>query len=72
MKDIVINTDYIKLDQFLKFANIIGTGGEAHFFIQENNILVNGEPEDRRGRKLRNGDIIRVNDQEYRIIQMVK
>jgi len=72
MKDILINTDYIKLDQFLKLANIIGTGGEARFFIQENSILINNVPEDRRGRKLRNGDIIKINDKEYRIVQMVK
>ncbi|NLX63905.1 MAG: S4 domain-containing protein YaaA [Clostridiaceae bacterium] len=69
MKDIFINTEYIKLDQFLKYANIIGTGGEARYFIKQNSVLVNNEPEDRRGRKLRNGDIIRVNNKEYRIVQ---
>jgi len=72
MKDILINTEYIKLDQFLKLANIIGTGGEARFFIQENSVFVNNVPEDRRGRKLRDGDIIRINNKEYRIVQMVK
>jgi len=33
MTDILITTEYIKLDQFLKLANIIGAGGEARFFI---------------------------------------
>ncbi len=69
MKDIFITTEYIKLDQFLKFANLIGAGGEARFFIEENIILVNDEPEDRRGKKLRDGDIIKVNNEKYRIIQ---
>ena len=69
MTDILITTECIKLDQFLKLANIIGEGGEARFFIEENRILVNDEPEDRRGRKLRNGDIITVNNEKYRIVQ---
>jgi len=68
MIDILINTEYIKLDQFLKLANIIGTGGEARLFIQENSILVNNEPEGRRGRKLRHGDIIKIKNEEYRIV----
>ena len=72
IKEVEIKTKEIKLDQFLKLANIIGTGGEARFFIQENSILINNVPEDRRGRKLRNGDIIKINDKEYRIVQMVK
>ena len=69
MIDILINTEYIKLDQFLKLANIIGAGGEARFFIDENNISVNDEPENRRGKKLRNGDIIKVKNEKYRILK---
>lgn len=69
MIDILITTEYIKLDQFLKLANIIGAGGEARFFIDENNILVNDEPENRRGKKLRNGDIIKVKNEKYRILK---
>lgn len=69
MIDILITSEYIKLDQFLKLANIIGAGGEARFFIDENNILVNDEPENRRGKKLRNGDIIKVKNEKYRILK---
>lgn len=69
MIDVFITTEYIKLDQFLKFANLIGAGGEARFFIEDNIILVNDVPEDRRGKKLRNGDIVKVNNEKYRIIQ---
>lgn len=60
MKEIFIRTEYIKLDQFLKLADIVGSGGEVKVFIQNEVILVNGEREERRGRKLRNGDKITV------------
>ncbi len=69
MKDIFINTEYIKLDQFLKLSDIISSGGEARSFIAESNIYVNDEKEDRRGRKLRDGYIIKVNNDLYRIVQ---
>ncbi len=69
MIEILINSEYIKMDQFLKFSNIIGAGGEARNFIAENKIIVNGEPEKRRGKKLRDGDIIKIRDDEYRIVQ---
>lgn len=68
MKRIRINTEYIKLDQFLKLANIISTGGEAKQFILEHDILVNGKTEKRRGRKLRHQDKIEI-DQEIYVIE---
>lgn len=55
-----LNSEYIKLDQFLKMANIISTGGEAKFYLMENEVLVNGVKENRRGRKLYPGDIVTV------------
>lgn len=55
-KNIKINTESIQLDQFLKWANIVGSGGEAKNFIQEGNVLVNQEIEFSRGRKLYPGD----------------
>jgi len=60
MKTIGISTEYITLGQFLKLADCIGTGGEAKFFLQEAEVLVNGEPDNRRGRKLRPGDVVDV------------
>lgn len=60
MKQIKINTEEIKLDQFLKWANIVTTGGEAKYLIQTGEILVNGVVENRRGRKLKINDIIEV------------
>ena len=61
-KKIRIESDYITLGQFLKFANVIDNGGEAKFFIAENSILVNGEDCKMRGKKLRVNDKIIVNN----------
>ena len=62
MKEITINTEYIALGQFLKLADCISTGGQAKFFLQENVIHINGEVDNRRGRKLYPGDKIEVQD----------
>ena len=56
-KNIVIQTEFIKLQDLLKFANLVGSGGEAKILIQEGEVLVNGEPCTMRGRKLRPGDV---------------
>lgn len=69
MKQINITTEYIKLDQFLKLADIVSTGGEARFFILDNRILVNGEEEKRRGKKLRDGDKVEIKGKLYGIVQ---
>lgn len=57
---IVIQTDTITLGQFLKLADLIDSGGMAKWFLSEHTVLVNGEPEQRRGRKLSEGDRIEV------------
>lgn len=62
MKTIAISTPYIKLDQFLKLANCVSTGGMAKALLQEEAVKVNQEPEDRRGRKLYPGDIVEVDN----------
>jgi ribosome-associated protein len=56
--------EYIKLDQFLKLAGIVETGGEAKHLIQSGQVLVNGTIETRRGRKLYHGDIVVFNGDE--------
>ena len=61
--EISINTEYIKLDQFLKFANITENGADAKFIIMDEVVEVNGELETRRGRKIRKGDVVTVGDQ---------
>lgn len=60
MKEITIQTEYITLGQFLKLSDCISTGGHAKFFLQESKVLINGEPDNRRGRKLYSGDKVEV------------
>ncbi|KZN96566.1 MULTISPECIES: S4 domain-containing protein YaaA [Aeribacillus] len=59
---IQIKGEYITLGQFLKLADVIQTGGMAKWFLQEHEVLVNSEKEQRRGRKLRDGDIVEVKE----------
>lgn len=58
MKKIFIKTDTINLDQFLKWAGYISTGGEAKVVISEGAIKVNGEIETKRSRKLKVSDVV--------------
>ncbi|MFT8321806.1 MAG: S4 domain-containing protein YaaA [Bacillus sp. (in: firmicutes)] len=55
---IKIDTEYITLGQFLKVAEIIQSGGMAKWFLSEYEVFINGEQDQRRGRKLRSGDTI--------------
>jgi S4 domain protein YaaA len=55
---ITVQGDHITLGQLLKTANIIGSGGEAKFYLANNTLTVNREAENRRGRKLRPGDVV--------------
>ncbi len=57
----------ITLDQFLKRAGVVGSGGQAKLAIQDGYVTVNGELETRRGRKLAPGDIIVV-DKQHRFV----
>ncbi|WLR50867.1 S4 domain-containing protein YaaA [Bacillus tianshenii] len=60
MEEVMIETEYIPLGQFLKLAGVIDTGGMAKWFLSEYDIFVNGEQDQRRGRKLRAGDEIEI------------
>jgi len=57
----------ITLGQALKAANIVGTGGEAKVLIQTGEVRVNGKVETRRGLKLREGDVIEVEDERLEV-----
>lgn len=59
-KKIAISTEFIKLDQLLKFSGVITTGGEAKEFIANGSVLVNGTPCLMRGKKIRAGDTVTV------------
>ena len=57
--------NYITLQQFLKMKGRASTGGQAKIMIQNSEILVNGETEERRGRKLYSGDRVAAEGKEY-------
>ncbi|MCM1507349.1 MAG: RNA-binding S4 domain-containing protein [Ruminococcus flavefaciens] len=63
-KSIKITTEFIKLDALLKFASMVGSGGEAKMLIQDGQILVNGEVCTMRGKKIRSGDRVSFGDEE--------
>ena len=52
--------EYLTLQSLLQIVGVISTGGMAKIYLVENDVLVNGEPENRRGRKLYSGDEIRL------------
>ena len=68
MLEITIDTEYIKIDQFLKLVDFASTGGHAKFLIQEGVVKVNGEVETRRGKKIRPGDIVEVEGQKIKVV----
>lgn len=68
MLDIKIDSEFIKLDSFLKFAEVASTGGEAKILILEGEVKVNGEVCTQRGKKLRPYDIIEFDGDSWRII----
>ena len=69
VKEIKMHADeeYITLNILLKISDIIPTGGMAKIFLAENDVFVNGEKENRRGRKLYRGDKVIVGKTEFLI-----
>ncbi|MEC1553507.1 S4 domain-containing protein YaaA [Bacillus haynesii] len=59
-KSVAIDTEMITLGQFLKLADVIQSGGMAKWFLSEYEVLVNDEPDNRRGRKLYVGDVVTI------------
>ena len=68
MEEITIQTEFIKLDSLLKFAALVGTGGEAKIVISDGLVSVNGEICTARGKKLYNGDVVEFDGQKIRIL----
>lgn len=67
MNKIEIEGEYIRLDQALKLANLVGGGGEAKMRIQYGEVQVDGEVEIRRGRKLRSGMTFEIDGELFEI-----
>jgi ribosome-associated protein len=68
MREVKIDTEFIKLDQFLKFESLVGSGGEAKNIIGDGMVKVNGSVELARGKKLRIGDTVEVFGEVIKII----
>jgi ribosome-associated protein len=67
MRDVAIDSDMIRLGQFLKLADLIDTGGEAKILIASGDVTVNGEVDTRRGRQLHPGDVVDVQGRSARV-----
>ncbi len=67
MTEITITTEFIKLQDLLKLANLVGTGGEAKIVIQEGEVCVNGEVCTMRGKKSRPGDTVAYDGEELTV-----
>ncbi|MET8153420.1 RNA-binding S4 domain-containing protein [Actinoplanes sp. NPDC049668] len=67
MRDVPIDSDMIRLGQFLKLADLIDTGGEAKILITVGDVTVNGEVDTRRGRQLHPGDVVSVRGRSARV-----
>lgn len=67
MKKVAIKTSSINLDQFLKWAGAVSTGGEAKLLINEGKVKVNGRVETRRSRKLSYGDVVELEGRGFEV-----
>jgi ribosome-associated protein len=67
MNIIKISTEYIKLDQLMKFEGLAENGGHAKEIIGRGDVTINGEIETRRGRKIYRGYIIKYEGKEYTV-----
>lgn len=69
MESLKLREDYIKLGQALKAVNLVESGVDAKFAIQDGLVKVNGEVDTRRGRKLVDGDIVEYQGEKIKIIK---
>ena len=70
MQEIRIKDEYIKLGQALKLAGLVSSGVEAKMLIQDGLVTVNGEVDERRGRKLYAGDIFELEENEVKVVNI--
>lgn len=65
MEKVSINTEFIKLDQFLKYVNVVESGGVAKLVINDSLVKVNGEVCTQRGKKIRVNDIVEFDNSKF-------
>ena len=68
MNEVKISTEFIKLDSFLKWCGIASLGSEAKMYILDELVKVNNEVCTQRGKKIRIGDIVEFNGEEYKVV----
>jgi ribosome-associated protein len=66
-REVPIRGEMIRLGQLLKLADVVGGGGEVKDFLTSETVLVNGDPDQRRGRQLHPGDVVEVAGEQLRI-----
>ena len=67
IETVEINTEFIKLDQLLKWANFTASGVESKMFILNGGVKVNGEVETRRGKKIYDGYVVEFNGEKIKV-----
>ena len=65
MRTVTIRDDQIRLGQFLKLADAVEVGSDVKLLLAQGWVLVNGEPEDRRGRQLVRDDVVTVRGEQF-------
>ncbi|GAA0760097.1 S4 domain-containing protein YaaA [Clostridium sartagoforme] len=68
MNEVKINTEFIKLDSFLKWCGVASLGSEAKMYILDEMVKVNNEICTQRGKKIKKGDIVEFDGEEYKVI----
>lgn len=68
MQEVKVMPPFIKLEQFLKFCGACETGGEAKLAIQNEYVLVNGKICTMRGKKIKEGDIVELDEELYKCV----
>jgi ribosome-associated protein len=68
MRDVPIREGTIRLGQLLKLAGVAGSGSDAKALLSEGLVQVNGEPEERRGRQLHDGDVVEAEGETLRVV----
>ncbi len=68
IEKVLIHTEFIKLDAFLKYCGACETGGEAKLSVQQGYVKVNGDICDQRGKKLRDGDTVELDEKVYQVV----
>ena len=72
METIKINTEFIKLDQLLKFSNITENGADAKYLVVNGYVKLNGETELRRGKKIYDGDVVEIDYEDSHFVLKVE